>query len=280
MRMTPHQFNTKVKPTQPYNVIIGLEAYSKMALYIEVPPSNEIGWLGTAEKDGNTFYIREVFLAGQEVTPGTTEITTDGLSDLAEDILTRKDGVDVWNNVRFWGHSHVTGGTSPSYTDEEQMQRFITTDHPWFIRGIFNKHGRAEFTIFLYDVGIVVEDVPWTFDVPLSTKERARIVKEIENKCKFTPYEQRRTYIGGGGYGRYWEDDDWTYDERTASWKRKKSKYTKYATEYDCKIDAAIKEARSALYASRSDRSSVVDSATGKEVDDDTKLLSGGGIES
>jgi hypothetical protein len=63
--------------------------------------------------------------------------------------------------LRFWGHSHVRMGTSPSSTDENTPLNYQRLGLPWFIRGIFNKLGRAEFTVYLFEEGYRFIDVPW-----------------------------------------------------------------------------------------------------------------------
>jgi hypothetical protein len=71
------------------------------------------------------------------------------------------EGFDLLNKMRFWGHSHVRMGTSPSGTDESTMLRFRDEGLDWYVRGIFNKHGRAEFTVYFFDIGFAVCDVDW-----------------------------------------------------------------------------------------------------------------------
>ena len=48
------------------------------------------------------------------------------------------------------------------------MLRFRDDGLDWYIRGIFNKLGRAEFTIYFYDLGFALKDVPWDVYDPVS----------------------------------------------------------------------------------------------------------------
>ena len=146
----PHYFQPRIvqyRQRPMPKIVIAREAYAKMWLYVDIA-SEEVGWMGTAEKtaDGN-FFISKVWLLKQQVTSVETEMSTEGLSELATELLSRGDeGMQDWDNLRFWGHSHVRMGTSPSGTDERTMRMLEEAQHPWFIRGILNKLGRIEFT--------------------------------------------------------------------------------------------------------------------------------------
>lgn len=163
-------------------VLITRAAYQKMLAIVDIA-DKEVGWLGTTRKVGSDFLIEEIFLFKQEVSSVTTEISPEGLAEVAQELLTtRPDGMEVCNNLRFWGHSHVRMGTSPSGQDESQMATFRESGHPWFIRGIFNKEGRAEFTIFLYDAGVKVVDAEWAISEPVDDSVRAEIEAEFSAK--------------------------------------------------------------------------------------------------
>jgi len=88
------------------------------------------------------------------------------------------DGLEKANKLRFWGHSHVHMGTSPSGTDERTMERFGREQMPWYVRGIFNKYGRAEFTLYLFDRGLRINDAAWA-------------VWDVAKARRITPLRQR-----------------------------------------------------------------------------------------
>ena len=69
--------------------------------------------------------------------------------------------MDIWNELRGWGHSHVNMGITPSGQDDNQMETFSEGGHPCFLRIIANKKG--EFRIDLYDFqqGILYSNLPW-----------------------------------------------------------------------------------------------------------------------
>lgn len=200
---TPHGFLTETRflpgrgMAKMPKIFISREAYTLMALYVELG-DQEVGWLGTAirQEDGD-FRIEKVFLFKQQVSGTETEISTEGLQELSMELIGRGDeGIKDWNNMRFWGHSHVRMGTFASGTDENTMIRnrfgggalrdrlfcFQDSDYPWAIRGIFNKLGRAQFSLFLYEEGLRLDDVPWEVDAPTASTpepEAAPVVVDL-----------------------------------------------------------------------------------------------------
>jgi hypothetical protein len=162
-------------------VVISKKALIKMQLYIE-GCSDEIGWLGTVTKNNdNVFFIDDVFLFHQDVHSTTTEITPEGLSSFAEELLQQPDGIDIWNNIKLWGHSHVNMSTFSSTQDDKQMETFSEGGHPWFLRIIANKKG--DLTIDLYDFqqGIIYSNLLWweeTTDLERAIEKQIAELKE------------------------------------------------------------------------------------------------------
>lgn len=162
-------FKERTKPTTTVKTIGSLApqvaimqlALDKMKLYVD-ECSDEIGWMGTARRENNFILIDDVFLFAQEVHSTTTEITPDGLSEFATDLLEMGDaGMDIWNNLKMWGHSHVNMGITPSHQDDKQMETFKEGGHDWFIRLIANKKGELKLDLYDYQNGIIFTDLPW-----------------------------------------------------------------------------------------------------------------------
>lgn len=157
-------------------VIISKVALSKMQLYVE-NCQNEIGWLGVVTKTNDSlFIVEDVYLFKQNVHMATTEITPEGLSEFAEDLLSQPDGIDIWNNIRLWGHSHVNMSTSPSKQDNDQMLTFAQGGHPWFLRIIANKKGNISIDLYDYSQGIIYKNLNWWVEL---TEEEKLIDKQI-----------------------------------------------------------------------------------------------------
>lgn len=156
-------------------VVISADAISKMEIYV-AECNEEVGWLGTAQKIKNVIFITDVYLFKQEVHATTTEITPEGLGEFAEELLKQEDGMEIWNNLKVWGHSHVNMSPTPSGQDDKQMEVFAESGQDWFIRIICNKAGTVRLDIFDYSIGVTYVDVPWIEG--LSTDEQA-VQKQI-----------------------------------------------------------------------------------------------------
>lgn len=152
------------------------DALAKMFVYVD-ECNDEVGWLGTVKQINEKYYIiDDVFLFDQEVHGTTTEITPEGLAEFAEELLQREDGLEIWNNLKMWGHSHVNMSVTPSGQDDKQMKDFAEIGHDWFIRLICNKKGDMKLDFFHYKLGIAFLDVPWEEVV---SEEEEAIQEEI-----------------------------------------------------------------------------------------------------
>jgi hypothetical protein len=149
-------------------VVLHPEVYRTMLLYVERAPL-EVGWQGTAVRRGNDFIIDRVYLLKQTVSAATTDLSVQGRDELCMELLGQgAAGVEAVNNLRFWGHSHVRMEVEASGRDEATMREFEEGGLPWAIRGIFNKLGRGKFSLFLYEDGMRIDDVPWVVVEPVS----------------------------------------------------------------------------------------------------------------
>lgn len=217
-------------------------AMDKMLQYVH--QSNlEIGWLGSAERIDGEYHITDVFLFNQEVHEATTEITTEGLSEFAMDLMQSNDGIEIWNNMRVWGHSHVNMTTSPSSQDEKQMDLFTENDNDFFIRIIANKKEELRIDVWDYKTGIIYEQV--NYDVKYEGELESKITnisiqikalknrlekllepeqslineikEDISNKVKRKIYETNQVnsnlYNPYYGYDK-WENDTWGRENR------------------------------------------------------------------
>lgn len=177
-------------------VVIELEAFKKMQCYIDLC-SKEIGWLGTAYKEGDIITIKDVFLFDQEVHATTCELTPGGIADFVTNLymtMDADDAMEISNNLTCWGHSHVNMGVSPSGQDDRQLRSFSDSGHEWFLRVIGNKRGEFEYTYMDYINGIEIKDLDWQVKIPgleldsIKTEVKSEIdVKVKEKKYEFYP---------------------------------------------------------------------------------------------
>ena len=170
--------NVKLMEKFAPKISININAMNKMKEYVR-QSDLEIGWLGTSRRVGNVFYIDDVFLFRQEVHATTTEITTEGLNEFAMDLLYEENGVEIWNNMKLWGHSHVNMTTSPSGQDDKQIEVFAENAEDFFIRIIANKSG--DFRIDLYDftTGVIYEKLPYEISYGADTDIIESLYKKI-----------------------------------------------------------------------------------------------------
>ncbi len=194
----PHAFNTTIDgvPT----IILSRRAHQDMWLLVD-EVTTEVGWLGSASRLNNgNYYIDRIYLPTQEVHATTTELTPQGLADLAMDIATRPGGLEEANRLRFWGHSHVNMGTDPSGQDDDQVQLFKDNGCEWFIRGIFNKRRRAQFDLYLFTLGFTCTDVAWEVEEESSDDRRAYWKDQIAEKVSAIVYQAPAPFVPPGGY--------------------------------------------------------------------------------
>jgi hypothetical protein len=183
--------------------------------------SDEIGWLGCVKRnqEDNTFLVYKILpLPRQEVHSATTEILPEGLCELMTDLLESGDITpEEANDIRYWGHSHVNMGVTPSGQDSSQMDALTAnvkeanSVNRFFIRCITNKKGDYNFAIFQYDLGIALKDANWSLALERSDDRVEYWKAQIEDKVS----EIRTTYkkIGygaqhyngykGGGQGNF-----------------------------------------------------------------------------
>lgn len=202
-------------------------AYQKMMCYTN-SVKTEIGWLGTATRDGKDFLIHDSFLLTQEVHGTTAELTTEGISSLIyEELSVRDDFEFILDNMKVWGHSHNVMGVTPSGQDEKQMEIFEDGGYDFIIRLITNHKGEIGVTIYDYENGLIYENMSWDikfseeigtqiesayrqlayYQALVDTLENTSLIdeetiqEEIKTKVSTIKYVQPNIYNAQNGYG-------------------------------------------------------------------------------
>ena len=202
---TPHAFETTLEDVP--TIYISEQAFKDMMIIVgEV--KTEVGWLGDVQKLGSDYLINEIFITEQEVSMGTTEMSVEGMAKLCQKLVKREDAEEICNNLKFWGHSHVNMQVEPSGTDDQQMEKFSYND--FFIRGILNKKGEMKFWLYIYEYGLMIEDVPWMIHIE-PEEDRADELRKIIDKA--ATYRHHYFPSFGGMYGRRDDDDDFKLDK-------------------------------------------------------------------
>lgn len=132
---------------------------------------NEFGWLGTVKREGDLLKPEEIFLFEQDVNCSSTDLNPEHIAQVATDLI-RAGQKDKVNALKFWGHAHPGNSTSPSQQDDDTM-RILANGNEWFLRGIFGRNGRIEFTLFDYKSGLRFNDIPWRATFPESEERRS-----------------------------------------------------------------------------------------------------------
>lgn len=155
---------TSLKPREKLAapvVIVGKRARKIITAIVNLH-TEEIGFMGIVdEREDGSFFIRDVFYPKHsEANGGTCEISAEGECEVAQWLIERDRDDDV-GKLKFWGHSHVNMGTSPSGQDENQaIELMLKRDY--ILRAICNKAG--EMSISLFDIRSKrrFDNIKWT----------------------------------------------------------------------------------------------------------------------
>lgn len=157
-------FPTKIQIIQINQYIPKVRVSARAIIKMEILAAAidlEVGWLGTAVREGDDFLAKDVFLFKQTVSGGHTEISEEALGDFASELLMRDGGEEIFNEMNSWGHSHVEGGTYPSFQDDDQMSLFQKNGKDFFLRSIINRRGEMRFDIYDWANGLIYNQAPW-----------------------------------------------------------------------------------------------------------------------
>lgn len=134
----------QAKVTEKARLVFLPTAWEKMIALID-ECNKEIAWHGTVTKVNNTYTISDIFVFPQTVTGCT--VTSD---DTEYSMWLANQPDNIFNSLRFHGHSHVNMGVSPSGTDTNYQEDILKNLQDFYIFAIFNKKGDSWCAI--YDV--------------------------------------------------------------------------------------------------------------------------------
>ena len=160
-------------------------AYQKRQLYLKLAPM-EVAWFGFVRPLGQDFLIEDIFIFEQFVSAESTKGVAEAMQRMAESFLAEGPaGLKKLEMLRFWGHSHVDFEVEPSPRDESMTAQIVGQKKlPWFIRGIFNKQGAANYTVFLRDRGILIQEAHWGIHLPASAAQTAAAEQEFKDRVQ------------------------------------------------------------------------------------------------
>ena len=144
------------------------DAYLKMITLVD-STTDEIGWHGVVERDGHRFKVTDILVYPQIVTGSNIRTDQEAYNTW---LMSQPD--EIFNNIRYQGHSHVNFAVTPSdfgpgsdvHLYESILQTLRKTDYYIFM--IINK--RREIFVMIYDMAqnIVFEKDDITIYVMLS----------------------------------------------------------------------------------------------------------------
>lgn len=172
-----------LKKEEKVEIAFTNEAYKKMNALVD-KAEKEIGWYGIVQRESEKkFVINDIFLVPQTVTGVTVQTDdkeyVDWINGLPDEVI---------NNMRFYGHSHVRMGCSPSGTDAVHYKNMIQNCNDFYIFGIFNKSGSYWFNIYDIENNTLYENSDITY-VYYVTPEETWAEEQIEKYVKEKKYD-------------------------------------------------------------------------------------------
>lgn len=182
-------------------VYISTMAYLKMLLYVR-DTDVEIAWHGTVERnqEQNWYHIKDVFLYPQIIRAATVDTDQEKYQNWLQNI----EDDDVFNNIRFQGHSHVNMSTSPSGTDLNMYNNFLQVlpNNDYYIFMIMNKLGSI--TCFIYDLAKNLIYETADINIKVLAPKTHDLIKDITTE-KDTYCEKPAPFTYGKITGYDWE---------------------------------------------------------------------------
>ena len=186
------------KPNNPPEIHIDIETLARIKEIVRLSPK-EVSWFSRVSRNDNVFCITDAFLIEQTVSSAETEMTLSGLSDFMTNII-QKYGVEFYNSIRCWGHSHVEMSTNPSGQDLKQIKEFDNGD--FYIMLIMNK--RDDFHIRLYDFkeNYIWKNLPLHIETPSIQTDQIQAELDKKVKSQYGAY-QGNPYANPYAYEQY-----------------------------------------------------------------------------
>ena len=196
----------------------------------------EVAWHGIAKRvDDETkdeYIISDIIVYPQEVTGAT--VTTDQ-NEYQMWLMNQDD--DVFNNIRFQGHSHVNMGTTPSSVDTSLYDGILAqlSDDMFYIFMIWNKRG--EKTIKIYDMkkNVLFETSDCTIEIMDDNTGIERWLKNaksmVKDKVYSTPANNVMPYgYGSSSYSGYYGGSTSHYGGNTSQYGGNSATYGSYSS--------------------------------------------------
>lgn len=178
-------------------IFITPEAYFTMQQYALQCPL-EISWFSRViSPSDNKYVIMDAMLIDQTVSPASAEFSEEELSTFMMNTISEK-GIDFFNEIKCWGHSHVNMSTSPSGQDLRQIRSFSEQDY--YIMLIINKRGEAHVEFYDFKHNTIYKNIRIQLYLQNSDDIAAAVKSDIERCVKDARLAAKCKYDYGYGY--------------------------------------------------------------------------------
>lgn len=155
-------------PVDKMTVLFTPEAYLKMFAVVQ-DHTKEVAWEGSVQRLGeDRFLIKDIYVYPQNVTAATVDNEKKLIEELSNDTFWKDDLSDeVYNSLRFQGHSHVNMGVKPSSTDMNHQKIIAESlgDNDFYIFLIVNKKLDTNFFIYDKETATTYEDNDVNYEI-------------------------------------------------------------------------------------------------------------------
>lgn len=180
-------------------------AWAKMQ-YLVAAYDSEVAWHGTVkrvEAGKSDFVVTDIFVYPQEVTGATVNTDQKGYQDWmygTEDDPDSGLPDEIFNNLKFHGHSHVNMATSPSTTDLDHQQSLVAQldSSMFYVFVIWNKSNQR--TVMIYDMAANTLFENSDVDVKVIQDDSVGFLKLMDDAKKMIS-KKSWSYQSGYGYG-------------------------------------------------------------------------------
>lgn len=177
---------------------ISAEAMARIREYVSQSPK-EIGGMGqvqpTLHSNGMiSLMLYNPYVPRQEVSGATTDLDPDGPGSFAEWAMK----LEHPELVKWWWHSHVNMGTTPSGTDIKTFYEHIENDPDGrFVMTVHNKDHDDYCNIYL-GAGMYAEEVPLTVHYPAMEGMKEDVAAELKANVREKIYAAGYQHSGAG----------------------------------------------------------------------------------
>lgn len=178
-------------------VLFSAKAYLKMTTLIR-DFGDEVAWHGIAyrseDETKDIYHIEDILVYPQVVTGATVNTDQEKYQTW---LMAQSD--DVFNNIRFQGHSHVNMGVSPSSVDTTHQEKIIEQleDDMFYIFMIWNKRHDVFTKIYDMKKNIMFESTDVTVDVEIDGQLMSEFMRGAKAIVEKRAYQSTTAYPSG-----------------------------------------------------------------------------------